>query len=67
MQDKTKKGKMTVEEAGRKGGMRTSREHGSKFYHEIGTKGGQRVKDLVQAGKKAEKTKKASPKKSRGK
>jgi general stress protein YciG len=35
-----RKGKMTVEEAGRKGGLRTSETHGSEFYSEIGSKGG---------------------------
>lgn len=48
------RGKMTVEEAGRKGGETTSREHGPEFYHEIGTRGGQRVRELIQQGKEAE-------------
>ncbi len=40
-----KKGKMTVEEAGRMGGERTSETHGPEFYSEIGSKGGsQRAK-----------------------
>ena len=51
-----RKGKMTVEEAGRKGGLRTSENHGEKFYSEIGRKGGrvggpkggQRVRKLIQ-------------------
>jgi general stress protein YciG len=30
---------MTVEEAGRRGGLRTSATHGEKFYSEIGRKG----------------------------
>ncbi len=54
-----RKGKMTVEEAGRKGGLRTSENHGEKFYSEIGRKGGkiggpkvgQRVRKLIQEGK----------------
>ncbi|MBS4179543.1 KGG domain-containing protein [Lederbergia citrea] len=33
-------GKMTVEEAGRKGGEETARTHGREFYEEIGEKGG---------------------------
>jgi uncharacterized protein len=37
-----RKGKMTVEEAGRKGGLRTSQTHGEEFYSEIGSKGGSR-------------------------
>jgi uncharacterized protein len=54
-----KKGKMTVAEAGRKGGLRTSETHGGEFYSEIGRKGGkiggpkggQRVRRLIQEGK----------------
>ena len=34
------KGKMSVEEAGRKGGRRTAETHGSDFYSQIGSKGG---------------------------
>lgn len=34
------KGKMTVEEAGRKGGEKTSETHDSDFYSDIGRKGG---------------------------
>ena len=57
------KGKMTVEEAGRKGGLRTSETHGEEFYSEIGRKGGkiggpkggQRVRKLIEAGKEREK------------
>jgi general stress protein YciG len=37
-----KKGTMTVQEAGRKGGQATKRTHGSEFYSRIGKKGGQR-------------------------
>lgn len=33
--------KMTVEEAGRKGGARTAETHGRRFYQEIGRKGGE--------------------------
>ena len=57
-----KRGKMTVEEAGRKGGLRTSETHGEEFYSEIGRKGGkiggpkggQRVRRLIEEGKAAE-------------
>ncbi len=57
-----KKGKMTVEEAGRRGGLRTAETHGEEFYSEIGRKGGkiggpkggQRVRRLVQEGKEHE-------------
>jgi uncharacterized protein len=52
------KGKMTVEEAGRKGGHiggeHTRDKHGPEFYSEIGHKGGQRVRELVEEGKEAE-------------
>ena len=46
-----RKGKMTVEEAGRMGGLRTSETHGSEFYSEIGSKGGQKVQKLIREGK----------------
>jgi uncharacterized protein len=49
-----KKGKMTVEEAGRMGGQKTSATHGEEFYSEIGSKGGQRVRRLIQEGKEHE-------------
>jgi general stress protein YciG len=35
-----KKGQMTVQEAGRRGGLKTSETHGEEFYSEIGSKGG---------------------------
>jgi len=38
--DEKRKGKMTVEEAGRMGGEKTSETHGPEFYSEIGSKGG---------------------------
>lgn len=50
---KEEKGKMTVQEAGKKGGMKTAQTHGRDFYEEIGHKGGQRVKELIEEGKKA--------------
>ncbi|MBB4824860.1 general stress protein YciG [Sporosarcina luteola] len=34
-------GKMSLEEAGRKGGEATARTHGHEFYEEIGHKGGE--------------------------
>jgi len=40
-----KKGKMTVEEAGQKGGTRTSETHGREFYEEIGHKGGEKTSE----------------------
>ena len=45
------KGQITVQEAGRKGGTRTSQTHGRAFYQEIGHKGGQKVRDLIERGK----------------
>ncbi len=53
-----KKGEMTVEEAGRKGGERTSETHGREFYSEIGKKGGEKggpkVRRLIEEGKEHE-------------
>jgi len=56
------KGDMSVSEAGRKGGQATSATHDREFYEEIGhkggeaggKKGGQRVRELIEEGKKAE-------------
>lgn len=45
-------GGMSVREAGRKGGEVTARRHGPQFYEEIGRKGGQRVKQLIEQGKR---------------
>ena len=50
---KKEKGTMTVQEAGRRGGMKTAQTHGRDFYEEIGHKGGQRVKELIEEGKRA--------------
>ena len=36
------KGKMTVSQAGKKGGQRTAETHGHGFYEEIGKKGGRK-------------------------
>ena len=49
-----RKGKMTVAEAGRLGGEKTSRTHGPEFYSEIGSKGGQKVRKLVREGREHE-------------
>jgi len=57
-----REGGMTVREAGRlggliggrKGGLAVKAERGVGFYQEIGKLGGQRVRDLIAAGKKAE-------------
>jgi uncharacterized protein len=45
------RGEMTVREAGRKGGETTKRTHGHDFYVQIGHKGGQKVRDLINRGK----------------
>lgn len=54
-------GGMTVREAGRKGGLIGGRkggetvkaERGIGFYQEIGRKGGQKVRELIEAGRAA--------------
>jgi general stress protein YciG len=47
-----------VKDAGRKGGQATAKSHNHKFYEEIGhkggVKGGNRVRELIQKGKEAE-------------
>jgi general stress protein YciG len=48
------KGKMTVDEAGRRGGEKTASTYGKEFYSKIGKKGGQRVRKLIQEGKEHE-------------
>ena len=52
--DTPKAGDMTVEEAGRLGGEKVKAERGGEFFSEIGHKGGQRVKELIEEGKQAE-------------
>jgi len=47
------KGRMTVGEAGRKGGKSTLKKYGPSFYETIGKKGGQKVKKLIEQGKRA--------------
>ena len=54
MASEKKKGKMTVEEAGRMGGAKTAETHGEEFYSEIGHKGGQKVRKLIREGKEHE-------------
>jgi uncharacterized protein len=43
IRNEERKGKMTVAEAGRKGGEKTASTHGREFYEEIGRKGGEKV------------------------
>ncbi len=56
--NENEKGKMTVEDAGRlggqKGGRKTAETHGREFYEDIGHKGGQKVRKLIQEGKEHE-------------
>ena len=47
------KGNMTVNEAGRKGGKVTAERHGTKFFQEIGQKGGAKIRELIKEGKTA--------------
>ena len=51
-------GAMTVSEAGQKGGETTASTHDRTFYQQIGRmgghKGGQRVRELIEEGKRAE-------------
>jgi general stress protein YciG len=51
--DEPEKGRrgMTVSEAGRKGGIAVRDERGHAFYEEIGRKGGQKVRELIERGK----------------
>jgi general stress protein YciG len=57
-----KKSPMSVSEAGHRGGEKTAQTHGHEFFEEIGHKGGQagghkggqRVRQLIEEGKKSE-------------
>lgn len=51
----TERGALSVREAGRRGGIKTRDRHGPEFYRVVGKKGGDRIKELIAAGKAAEK------------
>lgn len=55
MAKKETKGEISVREAGRRGGNTTKARHGHDFYRDIGHKGGQKVRELIERGKEAEK------------
>ncbi len=52
MVENNEKGKMTVAEAGRKGGNTTKQRYGEGYYEAIGKKGGQKVRELIEKGKR---------------
>lgn len=49
-------GKMTMAEAGRKGGMTTKQRHGHEYYVGIGKKGGAKVRELIDLARQKEAT-----------
>ena len=44
---------ITTKEAGRRGGTATSKKYGKEFYQNIGKKGGQTVRRLIEEGRRA--------------
>ncbi len=47
-------GEMTAREMGKKGGDTTKKRYGHEFYVQIGHKGGNRVKELIERGRSKE-------------
>ena len=47
-------GSMSVRDAGKLGGKRTAATHSHSFYVDIGRRGGKRVSELINRGKRAE-------------
>ncbi len=50
-------GKKGGAKGGKIGGQHTAETHGHQFYEEIGKKGGEKVRELVERGKKLEEEK----------
>lgn len=53
-QESSQKGGMTVQEAGHMGGTTVARKYGHEHFQQIGRKGGQRVKKLIEEAKQQE-------------
>ncbi len=60
--DKVERGDMSVREAGRLGGQARKEELGHDGYVELGHKGGERVRELIEEGRKGEAEKNKSSK-----